>query len=433
MNGSVPMGLVARVATMGPMLATSISPLRIVIAGGGVGALETLMALHDLGEAGFHLTLVAPGDEFVLRAMSVAVPFSAGSVTRVSLAAVCDQFGVEHRRSGVVAVDADAHRVRCSDGTQLDYDILVLATGATARSAYLNALTFSDEDPGLLDGLLRDIGRGGCASLAIVVPPSGTWSLPVYELGLLIRRHAIRARVELPMHIVTPEPAPLAVFGPPASTAVGALLSQADITVHVSSYASVEPGGRITMMPGDRRLQVGRVVALPGIAGRPIPGIPVDDGGFVPTDDHGRVDGSADVYAVGDAANFPVKQGGLAAQQADAAARHIAARAGAPVEPLPFRPVMRGLLLTGETPRFLRTVAAGGAGEGCVSEEMLWWPPTKVVGHYLAPWLARHAAIAAPPEPEEAIAVEAELPSTRHARPLAIEPLGAQTADGPEH
>ena len=54
-----------------------------------------------------------------------------------------------------------------------------------------------------------------------------------------------------------------------------------------------------------------------------------------------------DVFAAGDIANFPIKQGGLAAQQADAAAEAIAAEAGAQVDPQPFKPVLRGILLTG--------------------------------------------------------------------------------------
>ncbi|WP_259311043.1 NAD(P)/FAD-dependent oxidoreductase [Capillimicrobium parvum] len=405
------------------MTAARIAPLRIVIAGGGVAALETLMALHDLGEAQFRLTLVAPREDFVLRAMSVAVPFSAGHVTHVSLDEACAEFGAERRRTGVEAVDAAARRVHCSDGTELDYDVLVLATGAVGRPAYANALTFTDDDPVLIGGLLRDIEQGYCPSLALVVPPSGSWSLPVYELALLIARHAYEAGMELPMHVVTPEPAPLAIFGPPASAAVTELLEQAGITVHTDSYASIEPGGRITLMPGERRLHVARVVALPTVDGRAMPGVPADDHGFVPTDEHGRVIGCAGVYAVGDGANFPVKQGGLAAQQADAAARHIAAGAGAPVEPVPFRPVMRGLLLTGSEPRFMRNPVAGGGGPAQVSDETLWWPPAKVVGHYLAPWLARHAALAGSPRPgRHSIEVEAELPTERHLRPLTIAP-----------
>ena len=61
-----------------------------------------------------------------------------------------------------------------------------------------------------------------------------------------------------------------------------------------------------------------------------------------------------DVFAAGDATDQPIKQGGLATQQADAAAELIAAEAGARVTPRPFRRVLRGVVLTGEAPLYLR-------------------------------------------------------------------------------
>jgi sulfide:quinone oxidoreductase len=120
-----------------------------------------------------------------------------------------------------------------------------------------------------------------------------------------------------------------------------------------------------------------------------IEGLPQDANGFIPVDTHGQVVGLDTVYAVGDATSFPVKQGGIAAQQADAAAEAIAARAGASVSAKPFRPVLRGLLLTGGVPRYLRSPLTGGYGDSSlVSSEPLWWPPAKIAGRYLAPALA---------------------------------------------
>jgi sulfide:quinone oxidoreductase len=136
----------------------------------------------------------------------------------------------------------------------------------------------------------------------------------------------------------------------------------------------------------------------------PVAGLPRDANGFLPTDPSGRVQGLDDVFAAGDATSFPIKQGGIAAQQADAAAEAIAAAAGAPIEPQPFRPVLRGLLLTGETPTFLRAELAGGTGDtSLATSELLWWPPGKIVGRYLAPFLAERAGgIFAPPAGAEA-------------------------------
>jgi sulfide:quinone oxidoreductase len=91
---------------------------------------------------------------------------------------------------------------------------------------------------------------------------------------------------------------------------------------------------------------------------------------------------------------FPVKQGGLAAQQAEAAATTIAALAGARVEPTPFRPVLRGWLLTGGEPLYLRTELRGGLGvTSTVSKQPLWWPPGKIFGRRLGPYLAERAEL----------------------------------------
>jgi sulfide:quinone oxidoreductase len=117
------------------------------------------------------------------------------------------------------------------------------------------------------------------------------------------------------------------------------------------------------------------------------------------------VHGVEDVYAAGDATAFPVKQGGIACEQADAAAEAIAARAGAPVEPAPFTPVLRGMLLTERWARFLRRETVGGAAEA--ADHALWWPPAKIAGRYLGPFLAT-----ARPEP-----LSAELLSDRIAVP----------------
>ena len=66
-----------------------------------------------------------------------------------------------------------------------------------------------------------------------------------------------------------------------------------------------------------------RVVSLPRLEGLRILGIPQDDDGFIGTDLSGRVRGLEDVYAAGDITDYPVKQGGIATQQADAVAATI--------------------------------------------------------------------------------------------------------------
>ena len=124
------------------------------------------------------------------------------------------------------------------------------------------------------------------------------------------------------------------------------------------------------------------------------------------------------VYAAGDGTSFPVKQGGIATQQADAAAEHIAARLGARLEAEPFDPVLRGMLLTGSDSLYMRHTIAGGGGEGTVSADRLWWPPDKISGRYLSAVLSgvsgRRELEQAGTEPIE---VEVSLPREWHSDP----------------
>ena len=212
--------------------------------------------------------------------------------------------------------------------------------------------------------MLADLEQGYLQRVAFVVPAEATWTLPLYELALMTARQAWSMGMDrVRFTLVTPEDRPLAMFGIPASKAVGELLDDHAIDFVGSSYPSVGRG-YVLADPGGRRIDADRIVALPALVGRALEGVPADGDGFIPVDAHGRVPSLPGVYAAGDGTNFPIKQGGLATQQADAVAEAIAAEVGADVEPEPFRPVLRGLLLTGGDDRFLRNVVAGGGGEG---------------------------------------------------------------------
>jgi NADH dehydrogenase FAD-containing subunit len=100
------------------------------------------------------------------------------------------------------------------------------------------------------------------------------------------------------------------------------------------------------------------------------------------------VRGLHNVFAAGDATDFAIKHGGIAAQQADTAATAIAALAGAPVDPKPFHPEIHGILLGADKPLYLSAHVTGSLGSSSqISEEPSWSPPTKVVAKYLAPYL----------------------------------------------
>ena len=92
----------------------------------------------------------------------------------------------------------------------------------------------------------------------------------------------------------------------------------------------------------------------------------------------------------------PLKQGGLATQQADVAAAAIAKAAGADVEAQEYRPVLRAMLLTGSSPRYLRHAPHD---RGLAVDEAPWWPPHKIAGRELAPYLTAHPELLLDPVP----------------------------------
>ena len=106
---------------------------------------------------------------------------------------------------------------------------------------------------------------------------------------------------------------------------------------------------------GDSPIEADRVITAAQLRVRRIPGIPASWWGFVPTDMAGRVEGLTGVYAAGDMTTYPIKQGGLAAQQGDRIAHTIAASLGVPVRELRSTHILRARLLGGEQPLLLRT------------------------------------------------------------------------------
>ncbi|HET6510266.1 MAG TPA: FAD-dependent oxidoreductase [Baekduia sp.] len=361
---------------------------QVLIAGGGVAGLEAALALRDLAGDLVDITMISPEAEFSYRPMAVAEPFGRGHARKHPLAALTNRIGITLRRDALVSVEPGANVVVTAEGDRLSYDALIVAIGAESATAFPSATTWTPErDPEVFGGLLRDLEEGYTKSVAFVVPPANTWPLPAYELALMTAYDARGMGIDdVAITIYTPEAAPLANFGTAAGEGIRSDLDEAGVTIETGAYAS-EVDGRLTLLPDGTPLQAGRTVALPTAAGPRVAGLPSDRLGFVLTDQHGRVAHTPGVWAAGDAIAFPVKQGGLAAQQADAAAEAIAAWAGADVTPEPFRPVLRGVVLTGRGQRWLRHDPAQDP-EGTTARHALFWPPTKVAGRYLSPFLA---------------------------------------------
>jgi sulfide:quinone oxidoreductase len=380
--------------------------MRVLIAGGGVAAVETLLGLRELTGNRIEVTLVSPEREFLYRPVTVAEAFDRGEARAYPLAEiVCHEGGGRLTCDSLARVEPDRHLAITGSGEQISYDVLVVAAGAIAHEPLPGALTFRGRaDVAALRVLLGELVAGTARSVALTLPSERMWPLPLYELSLMTAAHLHERGAGGEVWLVTPEEEPLELFGPAAAQVIEPMLRVRGVRLRTSSRP-VLIRGRALVLAGGGELYVDRVITLPELEGPSLPGLPHDRRGFIPVDDHGRVRGVEDVFAAGDITALPLKQGGLAAQQADAVAETIAASLGLPVSPRPFSPVLRGLLLTGGAPLYLRaepqrlprqaTVAIEATplrgttrNASAAAGQPLWWPPAKIAGRYLSPFLA---------------------------------------------
>lgn len=365
----------------------------VLIAGGGFAALETGLALRALAGRRVSLTFVSPDPILRYRPAATTELFDPRPARGYDLRAIAAELGADLHVARLESATPRSRQVRLSSGARLPYDALVLAIGCRARASVPGARAFRDQrDVPAVRRLVARLESQRIRRIVFAVPPGTSWPLPLYELALLTMRREHASAEELDVTLVTPESQPLEVFGPSGSRAVADWLDEQGVRFLGGRVpASVRRDGALELQAAGA-LPAGCVVTVPQLTARRIPGIPASWWGFVPTDEYGRVEGLADVYAVGDMTAFPVKQGGLATQQADRVARVIARGLGAEAkEETNSRWVLEAHLVGGPKPLFLRTELdwqghpisttahhlehAGEAGSA------------KVLGRYLAPYL----------------------------------------------
>ena len=360
----------------------------VVIAGGGVGALEALLELQSLAGERLRISLITPNEHLTYRALAVTEPFGGGPAPRFSWEEIARDRGIRWIRDAVTAVRTEAREADTSDGPPAAYDALLLAIGAHPRPALPGSLPFrGSRDVAAVRHAIERLAPGRRHSIAFVAVSGVAWTLPLYELALMTAEYGRRLGLDLALQLVTRESDPLGVFGRKASIAVARRLAEAGVGLRTGSFATEFADGRLWLeLEGPIEADV--VIALPLLTGPRLAGVPHDEQGFVPVDAYGRVRGVERVWAVGDMTTRLLKQGGLAAQQADVAAAEIAATiAGAPVEVRRYNPKLQGKLLTGAEPVYLeRRPHAPPQSEA--SNAFLWWPPHKIVGRRIGAYLA---------------------------------------------
>jgi sulfide:quinone oxidoreductase len=361
------------------------------VAGGGIAALEAILALRELLGRRPQIELVAPDSDLVYRPLAVGEPFGMAEARRIPLDRVAADLGFVRHQDLLEHVNPRRHTVTTAGGAELAYDALLVAIGARAGTGLPGALTYSGpESNSKLRALVDSLRAGDVRRFVFAVAPAARWPLPLYELAVLTARDARRHRVDAEVSLVTHEKVPLELFGPRASDGVRQLLAIEGVGLRTSAAPAAVKDKTLRLVSGEA-LDADAVVTLPRFVAPPISGLPQGPNGFVDTDVFMRVDGLHGVWAAGDVTWFPIKQGGLAAQQADAAASGIAHHLDPALEMRPFTPVLRGALLTGWTPHYLRAQIGRPASGSSDTTAPLWWPPSKVAGRLLAPYLSRHS------------------------------------------
>ena len=147
------------------------SDFRVVIAGGGIAAVEGVLRLRRLLGDSLALRLLAPGDDLVYRPTAVRQPFAFGPPKRHSLDRLAADSGAEHIRDSLASVDRDACVVGTGGGQTLEFDALLVAVGARQVPAYPHVRTFSDaEADETYQGVVQDVEGGYAKSMAFLLP-----------------------------------------------------------------------------------------------------------------------------------------------------------------------------------------------------------------------------------------------------------------------
>ena len=364
---------------------------RVVIAGGGVAALEAALALHELAGDRLDVTIVAPNQEFHHRPLMVHEPFTAAPSAGYSVAEIARRAGARLQVDSFRWLDPSDRVLHTDEGRSLPYDALLLAVGARSHPRFRDVLTLDERHVAeQLAGFIENLDRGRLSRVAFVVPSLPIWSLPAYELALMTAHRAAAQGKDVAVLLVTPEDSPLSALGINASAEVAELLGGAGITTITSATCQIREPNRIDLYPLRSSILVDQIIALPELYAPSLPGVPTSaERGFVTVDSHCAVHGLERVYAAGDITDTPVKHGGLSADQADVAAHAIAALAGARVEPRALRPALHVMLLGAEHPLFIRSQMLGEHGVDLeLSNDPLWQPAQRLHSEHLGPVLA---------------------------------------------
>ena len=311
----------------------------VAIVGGGFAGLETAFTIRQHLGDNVQLPLIVDSPYFLCRPNNIYLPFGREPRLLVSLARPAARRDLTLHRSALAEVDPDADRIDLEDGTTLNYDYLVLATGAAMRPGEIPGLgeyahtIWTPDKMRDLASALRQVaaaaGAGRDQHVLLLVPRGNLCSAPIYDLAFMLetwlRAGKVRDRVDI--ELTTWEERYLESFGPDLHGAVRTEFAESGISGTTGLDVDTVHPDRVAYTDGTSRDYDLLIAFPPHVAAVDYPGLPSNTRGFLKTDPStSRVMGTENVFAPGDAGDFSVKLAYLALRQADAAADEIAWR-----------------------------------------------------------------------------------------------------------
>jgi NADH dehydrogenase FAD-containing subunit len=388
---------------------------RTVILGSGFGGLETAFTLRMLAGAEQEITILSDQDHFLFKPNSIYVPFGLDPERlRVPLDRAMRRKRIDFRQIRAREIDPDAQRV-LADGQEIAYDRLVVATGSGMRASEIPGLAdhaISTWTPADMMELRRGFAQvadaakhGSRQRVLFLVPPNNKCAGPLYEIVLMfetwLRRRGARDATEIVWS--TCEDTYIQAFGPRLHDVVTDEFERRGIAGHHGWVVERVESDGVAYENGER-LPYDLLVAFPPyVAATAFDGLAADDRGFLETDSESRrLIGRPEIFAVGDAGDFPVKQAFLAFLQADAAASHIAVDVAGGATAANFDPVSMCVMeqfdkatfaqvplrLTGDPGRPVE-VRPDANGDYRVGSSVAWRAGKKMLGRSV-PWRFRN-------------------------------------------
>jgi sulfide:quinone oxidoreductase len=345
------------------LMPSKVTP-RVVVLGGGFGGLETALYLRSRMPDQAEIILVSDKDHFIFKPNTIYIPFGLNpNKLKFGLARPTRRRDIKFVQAKAQEIDPISKHVRLDSydhSYDIFYDYLVVATGAGMRADAVPGLSEFAHTIWTPDEMLRLRARferlaeqardGRRQEVLFLAPPNNKHVGPLYEMILMLdtwlRRKKVHDNVELTFS--TCEESYVQAFGPKLDELVREEFQRREI-VGYNHYAVDSVEHNLVVFRNGERLPFDLLVTFPPhAASTRFNSLPVDERGFILTDTRTtEVVGYSEICAVGDTADFPIKQAQVAVRQADAAAEHLRSQILGTAPQIEFQPtgmfVMEGL------------------------------------------------------------------------------------------